>query len=88
MVFNFSKIHNIYGKEEVIYTEYDKQPEGDPLFDGEISYTVALIVQNGTGFRVLHGCNYRSDIDEWVYKGRAVQKTYILGWYYEEEIID
>lgn len=75
------EVVNIYGIKEDTYTEYDKQPEIDPLFQN-VSYKVGVLVKGG---RVLHGCRYYHNEDEWYYGECLLQKFNILRWWYEED---
>lgn len=79
---NIRKIVNIYGVTENTYTAYDKQPEVDPVV-GCISKSVAVLVKDG---RVLHGCYYSSKEGIWYYRGKVMDESQIIVWWYEENI--
>lgn len=76
-------VENLYGDLVSTYTEYDKQPDKDPLFD-DMSFKVALFLSGG---RVLHNCFYSHSKDEWFYMGNIVDKTKIIRWWYEEDAL-
>ena len=78
---SLSWVENLYGHNERVHTEYDLQPEDDPIISG-ISKRVAILLTDG---RVLHDCYYVENEDQWYYLGKIVRKSFILRWWYEED---
>lgn len=85
-----NSVTNIFGKKVELFTEYDNQPERDPVILGvNISKPVCLYVKDREhDVRLLHGAYYDIDEGRWYHRGYAVEGALIVYWHYEDDFID
>lgn len=84
------KVTNIFDKNVELFTEYDSQPERDPIILGvNISKPVCLYMRDKEhGVRLLHGAYYNIDEDRWYHRGYVIEGSLIVYWCYEDDFID